>query len=920
MDSASSRRAIVSRRRLLAALDALAADRDVRSAAARPDVLQLFDEALKKGRDEIRRRFESGRPGPDAARDTAFLVDQLLRALYDFATRHVYRVTNPTEGERLSVVAVGGYGRGEMAPYSDIDLLFLHPYKLAPWGEQVIEYMLYILWDVGLKVGQAIRSVDGCLRLAKSDVSIRTSILEARFVWGDQELYDQLRYRFQVDVVQGSGSAFVEAKLAERDARHKRLGDSRYLVEPNVKDGKGGLRDLHTLFWIGKYLYGVASVDHLVDNGVLTTAELRRFRRSEAFLWTVRFHLHYLARRPEERLTFDLQPEISRLLRYRERGRTSVVERFMKHYFLVAKNVGDLTRIFCAAIEDQQRRKPRLALTRLGLFRRDIDGFVDEGGRLSVVRDDHFAADPVRMIALFRTAQEYDRDIHPHALQLVTRNLRHIDRVRRDPVANGLFLEMLTSKKNPETALRRMNEAGVLGRFVPDFGRVVAQMQHDMYHVYTVDEHTIRAIGILSRIENGALKDDHPLATEIVHQVLSRRVLYLAVLLHDIAKGRGGDHSTIGSEVADSLCPRLGLSAEETEAVAWLVRHHLAMSHTAFKRDIHDPKTIADFKELVQSPERLRLLLVLTVADIRAVGPGRWNGWKGELLRDLYYATAESLSGGTDATSAAARIAAVETALRQTLSDWDDEAVARHVERFYRRYWTATDLATQVRHARLMRRAGEDQAALFMDHSADAFRAVTEFTVFTADHPGLFARLAGAIAASGANIVDARIHTTADGMAIDTFWLQGEDRLPFDGPERIGRLQRNIALALAGRLRLQQALHDQTAWPTRTQVFTVAPRVLVDNNASNVHTVIEVNARDRTGLLYDLTRALSDLGLTIASAHITTFGERAVDVFYVKDIFGLKITHEGKLERVRSRLLEVLTKGHPAARAATAAE
>ncbi|MBM3502275.1 MAG: [protein-PII] uridylyltransferase [Alphaproteobacteria bacterium] len=910
MDGIAQPRDIVSRRHLLATLDALAEDGDPRGAAARQKANAALAAALADGRSEIRRRFEAGASGLEAARMTTHLVDQLVRAIYDFATRHVYRVTNPTENERLSVIAVGGYGRAEMAPYSDVDLLFVHPYKLTGWGEQVVEYVLYALWDLGLKVGQAVRSIDECVRIARSDVSVRTALLEARYLWGDQALCDELRRRFQNDVVRDTASEFVAAKLTEREVRHRRLGDSRYLVEPNVKDGKGGLRDLHTLFWIGKYLYGLSSVDQLVDEGVLTRGELARFRRAEAFLWTIRFHLHYLADRAEERLTFDVQTEISLRLRYRQRGKTSAVERFMKHYFLVAKTVGDLTRIFCAAIESQHKmQKPRFGLLRLGLFRREIDGFVDEGGRLSVADEQEFERDPAAMVRLFRVAQVHDRDIHPHALKLITRSLRLLDHARRDPAANGTFLEILTSTQDPETALRRMNEAGVFGRFIPDFGRVVAQMQHDMYHVYTVDEHTIRAIGILSQIERGVLKDDHPLATEILPQILSRRVLYLAVLLHDIAKGRGGDHSTLGAEIAESLCPRLGLASEETETVAWLVRHHLAMSHTAFKRDVHDPKTISDFQALVQSPERLRLLLVLTVADIRAVGPGRWNGWKGELLRDLYHATAEALAGGSERATTAHRINAARDALRLALADWTNEEFSRHAERFYRRYWTGTDTQTQARHARLMRRADAAQLAVTMDSSPDRFRAVTEFTVYTADHPGLFSRLAGAIAASGANIVDAKIHTTSDGMAIDTFWLQNEDRLPFDEPDRIARLERNVGLALAGRLRIDQILRERGAWPSRTRVFAVSPRVLIDNNASNMHTVVEVNTRDRPGLLYDVTRALTELGLSIASAHITTYGERAVDVFYVKDVFGLKITHDGKLERIRSQLLDVLSSG-----------
>lgn len=925
MTGVLDQRAIIDRQSLSARLDAFADDRDGKSAATRAGVLDIVRASLAAGREEIGRRFESGASGVEAARATSFLVDQIVRTLYDHAAWHVYRMTNPTAGERLGVVAVGGYGRGEMAPHSDVDLLFLHPYKLAPWGEQVVEYLLYFLWDLGLKVGHATRSVEECIRLGRTNISIRTSILEARFVWGDRELYDDLRSAFAAET-RGTGADFVEAKLAERDARHARLGNSRYLVEPNVKDGKGGLRDLHTLFWIAKYLYGVDSVDELVDKKVLTHAELTRFRRAEAFLWTVRCQLHYLAGRAEDRLTFDTQIELAARFRYRTGANTSAVERFMKHYYLVAKTVGDLTRIFCATLEEAHRRKSRLGLPLRSLFRRDLEGFIDERGRLSIADEDAFAADAVQMIRLFRVAQKFERDIHPQALRLITRNLKHLEgAVRSDPVATGLFLDILTSPKDPETTLRRMNEAGVFGNFMPEFGRVVAQMQHDMYHVYTVDEHTIRAIGVLSRIEKGDLIEDHPLATKIVHKVVSRRVLYLAVLLHDIAKGRGGDHSVIGEGVAWKVGGRLHLEEEETETVAWLVRHHLAMSHTAMKRDINDPKTIADFVALVQSPERLRLLLVLTVADIRAVGPGRWNGWNGELLRALYHAAEEAMAGGHGIAPRADRLAHAHSALARVLTDWSQDEIAAHIARCYPSYWLSLDGEAHVRIARMMHTADRSGEALSVDTRVDHARAVTEVTVYAADHPGLFARVTGALALNGATIVDAKIHTTTDGMAIDVFSVQGVNRGAFEGADRLERLRATIGDALAGRIQLASRLAKHGPQRGRTGVFIVRPRALIDNKASDGHTVIEVNGRDRSGFLYDVARTLSHLGLTIASAHITTFGERAVDVFYVKDVFGSKIVSKTKLDTIRADLLkaiggEAAPQPRPSVETASAAE
>ncbi|MBM3573110.1 MAG: [protein-PII] uridylyltransferase, partial [Alphaproteobacteria bacterium] len=688
-------------RQLVAELDALAARKELKQPQLRDAALARLKLAREAGETEVHRRFDSDNDGRACVAQRSYLIDQLVRTIYDFVTAHLHRVTNPTSGEHMAIVAVGGYGRGELVPFSDVDLLFLLPYKQTPIGEQIVEDMLYLLWDMGLKVGHATRSIEECVRQARADLTVRTALLECRFIWGEQSLYTELRRRFLKEIVAQSAQEFVQAKLEEAEKRRVKLGDSRYLVEPNIKEGKGGLRDLHKLFWIAKYVYRTDSVDELVAKKVLSAAEARRFAKAQEFLWCLRCHLHYLTGRAEERLTFDVQPEIGRRMGYTDHAGARGVERFMKHYYLVAKDVGDLTRIFCAAIETAHKRKPLIGLPKLGLRWHRIEGFAVDGGRLTVVDDGDFRKDLVNFLRLFHAAHQHGLDIHPHALRLVTQNLHLIDgRLRANPEANRLFLEILAAETNSEKSLRRMNEAGVFGRFLPDFGRVVAQMQFDMYHVFTVDEHTIFALGILHRIELGELKEDHPLSTDVIHKVQSRRALYVALLLHDIAKGRGGDHSEIGADIARKVGPRLGLSAEETETAAWLVRHHLLMSNTAFKRDVNDPKTIEDFVKSVQSPERLRLLLILTVADIRAVGPNVWNNWKAALLRELYYRAEELLSGTIVAGARARRIAAIQDALRAQLPDWSDADFTAHIQRGYPNYWLTLDTATLARHAR----------------------------------------------------------------------------------------------------------------------------------------------------------------------------------------------------------------------------
>src|SRR5437868_3258114 len=881
-----------------------------RSPLDRGALLPPLKAALAKGRAEIQRRFETEGHAPRAVREQCFLIDQLIRALYDLVTERVYPLANPTKGEKLAIVAVGGYGRGELAPYSDIDLLFLLPYKQTPHTEQVIEYLLYLLWDLGLKVGQATRSVAECLRYAKADLTIRTALLEARYIWGEQALYSELKQRFDAEIARGSAAQFVEAKLAERDARHQRVGDSRYQLEPNVKEGKGGLRDLHTLYWIAKYIYRIEDVAKLVDLGVLSAEESARFERAQTFLWTVRCHLHYLAGRAEERLTFDLQTEIGGRMGYTDHAGTRGVERFMKHYFLIAKDVGDLTRIFCAILEADQQHKRRLPWIRWGTGRRSLEGFVIDGERLTIPSEDFFKTDPVGLLRLFHVAQQHDLDIHPRALRAVTQSLRLVDgKLREDPEANRLFLEILASKKDPETALRRMNEAGVFGRFIPDFGRVVAQMQYDMYHVYTVDEHTLFAIGILHKVETGQLKEELPVASQIMPTIASRRALYLATLLHDIAKGRGGDHSVLGEQIALKLGPRLGLTAEETETVAWLVRWHLLKSSTAFKLDIGDPKTVGDFVERVQSPERLKLLLVLTVADIRAVGPNVMNGWKATLLRELYHRAIEVMSGGLTVEGRDARVAAAQAAARQLLPDFSEAEFTAFAALGYPFYWLSFDPETHARHARLMREAELTGAPLTVEKRVDQQRSVTEITLYTADHPGLFSRIAGALAVSGANIVDAKIMTMSNGMALDTLWVQDQEGGPFARADKLAKLAFTFENVLTGDLKPHIELARPAAFPSRTSVFTVPPRVLIDNQASRFHTVVEVNGRDRPGLLYELTRELTRLNLQVSSAKISTYGEKVVDVFYVKNLFGHKVEHEQKLAEIRAALTAVLEKG-----------
>ena len=882
---------------------------------ARPAILERLKQLLKFAREEAERQLHDDGDGRRCATGLSNFQDELIRLLYGYTVAHVYRSTNPSDAEHMAVVATGGYGRRLLAPSSDVDLLFLLPYKQTPWGESVVEYVLYILWDLGLKVGHATRNIEQSLKLSRADMTIRTAILDSRLILGDEPLFQELMRRFNREVVQGTGRQFVEAKMAERDERHRRAGESRYRVEPNIKDGKGGLRDLHTLHWLSKYLYDEYPGDRTANTAVFVADERATFRRCETFLWTVRCHLHFLTGRAEERLTFDVQQAMAERLGYVERGGLRAVERFMKHYFLVAMDVGDLTTILCSALEMEQVKAfpgiGRLLNPLSWRTRRQIrtkSDFRIDNGRLNVADRDVFKRDPVNLIRFFAKAEETDSFFHPNAVRLLRRSLRLIDDgLRNDPEANRIFLDLLCATMDPEPTLRRMNEAGVLGRFIPDFGRVVSMMQFNMYHHFTVDEHLIRTIGVLSDIERGEAADSHPLSTKIINSVQHRRALYVAAFLHDIAKGRDEDHSIVGARIARSLGPRLGLTAAETETSAWLIEQHLTMSQVAFSRDIGDPKTIRDFANIVQSPERLKLLLVLTVADIRAVGPGIWNGWKGQLLRALYYEAEPLMAGGHTQIGSRARVDAAQEAFRAALADWSPADVQGFIDRHYPDYWLRTETRKAVEHAKIVRSA-ELSGEKFSNHfSTDAFTAITELSVLAPNHPRLLAQFAGACAAAGANISGAHISTTRDGFALDTFFLAREFEQDEDELRRARRIGETIKSLLEGEIRLSNIMAKRhTRRSSRIGAFTVPPEVLVDNTLSNQFTVVEVSGLDRPGLLYELTNALSDLNLDITSAHITTFGEKAVDVFYVTDLTNKQITSQQRQNAIKARLLSVL--------------
>ncbi len=768
-------------------------------------------------------------------------MDGLLR---DLTAEHLKNVPS------LCLMALGGYGRAELCPGSDIDIMFLTPAAPQEGENEAIEKFLYALWDRGLKVGHSVRSQNDCVTLARKDSKILTSLLDARLIAGNADLASQLAAKMENLLSPDEKHAFVRNKLAERDERHKRYGDTRYVLEPNIKEGKGGLRDFQTLMWIARAVYNARTLDDLVTHDVLTQAEARRFAKSHDFLLTVRCHLHDIAGRAEERLHFDIQPDIAERLGYSNRHTGRAVERFMKHYFLVTRDIGDLTRILCAAIDAAYEPE---AKKEEGHF-----GFEILNGRLTFGAKQNLARHPLDMLRLFRVAQDTGRDIHPLALKQITRNIREIDDdMRHDPLANQIFLEILTSRRNAAMTLLRMNESGVLGRFIPDFGRIIALMQFDRYHHYTVDEHTLHCIDILQRIERGELHDDAPVVSGFIQDIAERTALYVALFLHDICKGRGGRHAELGAELAHELGPRLGLSGTETDLVSWLIHEHLLMSDTAFKRNLNDPKTIADFSAKMRSRARLDMLFALTTADIMGVGPGRWTAWKARLLEELYLKT-------------------------RALMDGEEPGMTGEVT-------VPDDLAD-----------GETRIVITTDDAQSASVVI----VYTPDRAGLFATLCGALSAEGANIMRAYIATVtprknAPRVAVDRFIIQNHSGLPFHQEHRQDDLRQSILAALDGTLDTQGKIASHKAPVTRQDmVFDIPPKIAIHNNASGSDTVVEVEARDRHGLLYDIACVFRDSGLDLRAAKINTQGLRAIDAFYIQTAKRKKLVDSAGQERL----------------------
>lgn len=890
----------------------------------RTGALKILSETLAEAMALARKKFDHGRlDGLETARLIAAIHDDIVTAIWDYATRHEVRAANPTESERVALCGVGGYGRAEMAPFSDLDLLFLtNDKKMSSYVERLTEFVLYMLWDLGLKVGHSVRTVDQSIRLAKEDQTILTALLDLRFLRGDDALASELYTRFRRDITKGSGRAYIAGKLAERDGRHEREGNTRYVIEPNIKEGKGGLRDLHVLYWITRFLdpdvqlADPQQVDGYVGMGLLDEQAATRFRRAADFLWRARHNLHWMSGRPVEQLTFDKQVELCRLMGHASGPVEVAVERFMREYFTNAKEVGALTRIACAKLEERRAIKIPNLYKLLPGSRRDLKNpnLTLTTGRLNFKDPLEIKKDPSVILQLFETAGRRNLDVHPDALSAIDfrRNLIDSD-FRRDPGNAALFLRLLETAKAPAATLRIMNEAGVLGRYLPEFGGIVARTQFNMHHAFTVDEHTLRLVDEADNLFKGRHVDDMPTPSDVAMSFTAqeRRILMLTCLLHDTGKGQG-DQCIEGAQLTRRACRRLGQPREVTDTASWLVRSHLEMSETAQRRDISDPETIADFAALVGSQSRLRLLYVLTVCDIRSVGPGVWNDWKGTLLKSLFMTTRDYIDGHEDLDRPSRATSLREQLLERLPIDMAN-SVAPFLDRLGTSYWISFDMADFARHARFVAKVsgGTDTIVTAVHTRVNRPHDTTELWIMGANRKGLFADISRVIASCGASVTHARLHTGpvgTDGHAqvLNVFYLQNNDYKAFGSRNEQARemLTKRAEAVLSGDARIP-------AIPTplgsrRAEAIPVTPSVRFSDAASGDVTIIEVEGRDRPGLLSAIAAVLRDHDLEVLSAHVEVVGEKAVDAFYVRRQGDVATIPDRMRRRVRADLRAVL--------------
>ncbi|UFS70508.1 [protein-PII] uridylyltransferase [Geomonas sp. RF6] len=870
--------------------------RDAYLAAAR--------EFLEHYREEIKRVHREGAGGVEVVELITAMSDSLITRLFSVLSSDL-----KTRTSDVSLVCIGGYGRRELNPYSDLDLMFLYNGKDLQGVEAVASRLLYFLWDLKLDVGYSVRTISDCVEMAAGDSTVKTALLDARLLTGSEPLFHEFKKVMVSQVLAKRSDAFIDEKLEELKKRREKYGSSVYILEPHLKEGEGCLRDLHTALWCAKIKYKVDEPRELIVKGVLSDEELSLYTDSLSYLWRIRNELHYLAGRKNDQLTFDVQTTVANFFGYFDHGKSLGVEEFMRDFYRHANHVEYISSLMFARCTQREAAAARKIL---GYFtRRPVgDGLFVMRGEIVVPDESLAVKEPATLMRIFEHAQRQGVGLSVATQGLVRNSLELVnDKFRRNKEVNASFVRILQSEKLVAETLQKMHQLGFLNRFLPEFERIYCKVQHDVYHIYTVDTHTLFAIDEVMKLWRGEHQTALPLLTELARSVDKRWLLLLAVMLHDVGKGGGGGHAERGAELARTVARRMGLTKEDGDRLVFLVRQHLLMAHIAQRRDLHDEKMIIQFARQMEKSENLKLLYLLTYADIRAVGPEVWTDWKALLLQELYEKAFQVLERGDFKLEASSdRVRRTKRAVFDLMrEEWPGQAVKDELQALTTRHVLSYTPETIAGHlGTLLQLSGKTLLVLRLSHETE--RGYTNCTVCTYDVPGLFSMITGVMAANGMNILGAQIHTNTNGKVLDILQVNSPQGFVITEENRWKRFESDLRQVLQGEVRVG----DLVTKRYRPSILAgkakpkFPARVEIDNEVSSDYTVIDVYAHDKVGLLYGITSTLTRLGLYIGVSKISTKVDQVADVFYVKDIFGQKVTDPVKLEEVKVELLSAI--------------
>lgn len=872
--------------------------------SARDSVKEAASVFLSVNLEQIKAYNEQGARGYD--------VVALLTTMFDQLNSHLYQAVSmdldPHDLTGCALIALGGYGRAEMNPRSDLDLMFYFQHSGQSAAKTIADRMLYLLWDLNLDIGYSVRSSSVCIEEAK-DTTVRTSLLDARLIAGDINTFGDFTKTVTKYVMTQNTQGFIQLKLEENEARKKKYGSSVFLLEPNLKEGEGGLRELQDALWIARVKFKASGLKDLLIKGIINEKDVEDYISSQDYLWKIRNFLHFNGQRKSDQLSFDLQQRLADSFGYVKSSQGSAVEQFMQDYYTHAICVEHLASKLILHSTQQHNAQPNHQFKFLS--RRNLEyGFYVLRGELRIKKDRLIIEDPALMMVAFELSQRHEISLCIELKSLIRENLSLInDKVRRSRRINDSFLTILRNQKNVGKTLRMMHHLMFLNAYIPEFKNIYCKVQFDLYHIYTVDIHSIFAVENMEQLWAGDYSSVHPLLTSVAQNIEKPELLLLAILFHDIGKGSGKDHSVMGAEMMPRIARRLRLNREDTERLQFLVLHHLKMAHISQRRDLQDMQMIAQFADLMGMSETLRMLYLLTFADLRAVGPDVWTEWKGSLLRELYEKTFDTLEKKEFyLEKRSERVRNRKKRIRQVLlEEYPETRVRNIINSLNTRYLMSYRSHEIIPHLHLALQRGKQSLALKIEHMVDA--EYTEVTLATLDCPGLFSYIAGVMAAHSINILGAQIHTRKDGSVLDILQVNSPVGGIVDRPQKWEKFELDLRAVIEGRA-FVDALIEKCREPdylTSKKQNNRPNKIEFDNEVSDRYTVIDVFAHDKVGLLYEITDTLNDLGLYIAVSKISTKVDQAADVFYVNDIFGQKITDKNRISEIRAKLLERLT-------------